>query len=200
MKNKFLKGLVAGFALLLSGIANAGLITLSEFDATATTYDFSGLTDGATTVGDGFLTVSNGEVISINEGSLIAPAYYDGEDSSVIRFDFLTLVSAIGLDFYVNDQPTTLSIFDSTDSLIESITISNIGLPTSTGFPYGFIGVNAGANLISYATVDTPLIGNELVVDNIIYQSTTEVPEPSTLAVFTLGLMGLASRKLKKQA
>ena len=30
MKNKFLKGLVASFALVVSGFANAGLITLTD--------------------------------------------------------------------------------------------------------------------------------------------------------------------------
>jgi hypothetical protein len=32
------------------------------------------------------------------------------------------------------------------------------------------------------------------------YRQATDVPEPSTLAVFALGLMGLASRKFRKQA
>tara|TARA_B110000503_G_scaffold56880_1_gene91053 strand:+ start:723 stop:1196 length:474 start_codon:yes stop_codon:yes gene_type:complete len=35
-------------------------------------------------------------------------------------------------------------------------------------------------------------------LDNI--RSSTSVPEPSTLAIFALGLMGLASRRFKKQA
>lgn len=36
--------------------------------------------------------------------------------------------------------------------------------------------------------------------DLLIFASAAEVPEPSTLAVFALGVMGLASRRFKKQA
>ena len=35
---------------------------------------------------------------------------------------------------------------------------------------------------------------------SIVNFNVTEVPEPSTLAVFALGLVGLASRKFKKKA
>jgi hypothetical protein len=38
---------------------------------------------------------------------------------------------------------------------------------------------------------------NSMIIET---TKTTEVPEPSTLAIFALGLMGLASRKFKKQA
>ncbi|AZQ85334.1 PEP-CTERM sorting domain-containing protein [Colwellia sp. Arc7-635] len=34
---------------------------------------------------------------------------------------------------------------------------------------------------------------------NIMYIKTTEVPEPTTLAIFALGILGLASRRFKKQ-
>jgi len=44
---------------------------------------------------------------------------------------------------------------------------------------------------------DTPQLQDYLTIN---IGSVNEVPEPSTLAVFALGLMGLASRKLKKQA
>lgn len=37
-------------------------------------------------------------------------------------------------------------------------------------------------------------------VGNNRYESTTSVPEPSTLAIFALGLMGIASRRFKKQS
>jgi hypothetical protein len=35
--------------------------------------------------------------------------------------------------------------------------------------------------------------------DNVSFVDAAEVPEPSTLAIFALGLMGLASRRFKKQ-
>jgi hypothetical protein len=148
-------------------------------------------------VGDGNLLLSNGYVVDIGSaGTLSGFVYYDGADSSVIRLDFASAVSAVGLDFIVNNQPTTLSLFNSSDQLIESTTLSNIGLPIAGNFPNGFIGLNVGSNVISYATIDTILVGNELYIDNIIYQS--QVPEPTTLAILALGMLGLASRRFKK--
>lgn len=42
--------------------------------------------------------------------------------------------------------------------------------------------------------------GWELHVRNASFSVTSEVPEPSTLAIFALGILGLASRRMKKQA
>ena len=189
--------------LLLSSvvnIANAGLITRAEFGPSATEYDFTGTSPGQVIVGDGNLSLSNGSVEIVGTvGTLSGGAYYDGGDSSVIRLDFANAVSAVGLDFFVNSQPTTLSLFNSANLLIETTTLSHIGLPiaVSGGAPYGFIGLNVGSAIISYATIDTPLIGLELYIDNIIYQSSS-IPEPSTLAILALGIMGLASRRFKR--
>ncbi len=38
-----------------------------------------------------------------------------------------------------------------------------------------------------------------VAIGNIAYNRVTDVPEPSTLAIFALGVMGSASRRLKKQ-
>lgn len=196
-KYSFLTLLIGCFALIFSSITNAGFIAVDDFDADATIFDFTGFDIGEITAGDGVLSISNGVVTSNDFGNLNGKSYYDGADSSVIRLDFVTMVSAVGLDFYVNNQPTTLSIFDVNNVLIESVVVSDIGLPVEF-FPYGFIGVNAGANLISYATVDTPLNGNELVIDNIIYQDINSIAEPSALAIITMGIIALVLRRFRK--
>jgi hypothetical protein len=36
-------------------------------------------------------------------------------------------------------------------------------------------------------------------VDNVVINDNVSVPEPTTLAIFALGIMGLASRRFKKQ-
>lgn len=64
-------------------------------------------------------------------------------------------------------------------------------MPVAGGDPYGFIGLNAGSNVIAYAIIDTPRAGNELYVDNVIYQSAA-VPEPATLALFGMGTLAVA--------
>ena len=201
MKISMFKMAATSALLLLSSvvnIANAGLITRAEFGPSATEYDFTGTSTGQVIVGDGNLSLSNGRVEILGSlGFISGNSYYDGADSSVIRLDFASAVSAVGLDFIVNNQPTTLSLFNSSNLLIETTTLSNIGLPLGGSYPYGFIGLNVGSAIISYATIDTPLIGNELYIDNIIYQSSS-IPEPSTLAILALGIMGLASRRFKR--
>lgn len=42
--------------------------------------------------------------------------------------------------------------------------------------------------------------GERVEYDNIVLSTTNEVPEPSTLAIFALGMIGLASRRFKKQS
>lgn len=197
MNKKMLKVALSGLVLLVSGFANAGLITRVDFDAGATEFDFTGLAANTVNAGDGNLSISNGTVALISAGGVISPSYYDGNDASVIRFDFTSLVSAFGLDFYSNNQDTTLSLFDVSNNLIESLTITTSEQYACNGYLCGYVGLDIGSNLISYVTIDTPLIGNELYIDNIIYQTATDVPEPSTLAIFALGVIGVASRRSK---
>ena len=196
---KVFKAAFAGLIIITSSLANAGLIERIDFDSNASEFDFTGLTNGAINVGDGNLSISNGTVnVNVSVGDVIAPSYYDGNDSSVIRFDFVSQISAFGLDFTSYNQDTTLSLFDISNNLVESFTISTSEQVSCANELCGYVGIDTGSNLVSYATIDTPLNGHELYIDNIIYQ-TAEIPEPATLAIFVLGLAGLTSRRLKNK-
>ena len=66
-------------------------------------------------------------------------------------------------------------------------------------------GVYMGLNIGSYNIYSDQVDDNtELLLENALAWSarsvTTDVPEPSTLAIFALGMMGLAARRFKKQA
>lgn len=191
-----------GIGVIGTSSAQAASISRSDFNADAVNFDFESTTLGSTTATDGALTVRDGRVTNISSLGLVSGrAYYDGADSSVIRLDFLNPVSAVGVDFTSNIADTTLRIFDSANTLIESLTLSSATLPKAPGtpFPTGFIGLDAGSNLIAYATIDTPLNGNELYVDNIIYQSVA-VPEPaSMLGLLGVGVVGTISSIKRKQ-
>ena len=42
-------------------------------------------------------------------------------------------------------------------------------------------------------------VGGGIALTRLVQQNTVDVPEPSTLAIFALGIMGLALRRFKKQ-
>lgn len=193
--------LTAAIALFLGlSQAEASPILRAAFDVGATTYDLTGATDGSTTATNGDAALSNGVVIGGSIGPLVAPNYYDGGDSSVIRIDFLNPVSAFGLDWLANNANPTLSVFDSSNTLLESLTLDWTTFLSVGGFPQGFIGLDVGSNAIAYATIDTPLNGNELYVDNLIYQRAAAVPVPATLPLLAIGVAGLAAIRRRKAA
>ncbi|MGB0748118.1 MAG: PEP-CTERM sorting domain-containing protein [Magnetospiraceae bacterium] len=142
--------------------------------------------------------MTNGEVREVARGDLVSPTYLDTTNNN-IRLDFSSAVSAIGLDFNSNNVNVTLFVFDALDNLLESLTIPTAEQFSCGSFLCGFVGIDVGSNLISYATVDTPMANTSIFIDNIIYQ---QVPEPATLALFGLGLagMGVAARRRQKTA
>jgi hypothetical protein len=191
-----------GVGVISATSAQAASISRAGFNADAVNYNFESATLGATTVTEGNLTITNGRVTNLNAGTISGKTYYDGADSSVIRFDFLNPVSAVGVDFLANNANVTLSLFNNANTLIDSLTIDSTTLPR-VPFPNGFVGLDVGSNLVAYATIDTPLNGNELYVDNIIYQSVA-VPEPASmlglLSVGALVTIAGIKRKQKQEA
>lgn len=67
-------------------------------------------------------------------------------------------------------------------------------------FTASFIGLTAGSHSIRLGIAD----GGDEVLDSTVFiqassfSDSNDIPEPSTLAIFALGLMGLASRRFKK--
>ncbi|MBG1268907.1 PEP-CTERM sorting domain-containing protein [Nostoc sp. WHI] len=202
-KSVVVTAIALGFGVIGASSSQAASISRPDFNADAVNFDFESTAGGSLVATNGNLSVTNGVVFPIGSVGLVSGnAYYDGADSSIIRFDFLNPVSAFGLDFIANNADITLSIFDNADNLINSLTLDFTTLP-ALPFPSSFIGLNAGSNSIAYATIDTPLDGNELSVDNLIYQSTA-VPEPASmlglLGVGALGTISGIKRKQKQKA
>ncbi len=205
MNNKFLKALAAGFALSVSGLANAGLITVENWHDTSD--GFQGLKKSNFS-DDIFYAVSltgvfnNLETYEMIEGYRWATEqdYLNAwANRDLVNGDFLTdstphpYYNQGGWSGYVWNGITRREFIFS-DTL-------NTGRSTHAGTIEGRTSSWANHYLQSY-TVSDPLVQNwggfVLVKDD--SQSTVSVPEPSTLVVFTLGLIGLASRKSKKQA
>ena len=203
MKNKLLKGIVASFTLAVSGFANAGLIEVNPStngagccSGTERGYWFE--TPEELTFTSFWLNTSVGLSTNYNLDILLfnnTPPEWTGNTTDYVTlgtWDSLSGIlnanitvaenSFIGLLAWdVNLSSTPYSTPFSQDINGESVSFTRLirqsltnGAPVSseTGGPIGAIGFTANS---------------------------VEVPEPSTLAVFALGLMGLASRKFKKQ-
>jgi hypothetical protein len=205
MKNKFLKGLVASFALAVSGLANAGLII---DNGTYTTDTNTGLNWLDTSYTDG---LSYGTVLGmVNGGSL--DDWRIATTSEVLSLLINTLDNGdqllYGEGVFVNNSSLTPfaslvetmggSPITSLDNWIAGRTLDfnqNQGRQNIVQIGYTKDGQNHYFRNGSWGTDAADVNLSTWIVRN-----TTEVPEPSTLAIFALSLMGLASRKFKKQA
>jgi hypothetical protein len=179
--------------LLAAQAVQAASVIRTDFGPAATEFDFTGAS--GTTVTSGNLNVTGGVVTNaVAWPGTTLPNYYDGDDSTLIRLDFSSPVAAVGMDFMANRVDTTLTLYDATNTVLESYTLPAAGLATYDGYPYGFIGIDYGSEAVSYAIIDTPLDGNELYIDNIIYQggSVPPAPGPAPVTVPAPGAIVLA--------
>ena len=265
MKNKFLKGLVASFALTVSGLANAGMILIvddSEGQSIQTAW-----TDTLSAIGHSYAV----EALGVNGNSVSDWSIYDAviwsvgdrayENLTTANWSTITNYASGGGNFLyagghnVYDEDlvghSTLESFfgitntrynmpmwgsntsmsgtglsanigtDSFDIVVDwtggewgnmfsgfgtSSATGTIFMPTVTnGAPGPYVG--AVNNNVGIWGFDINHIANSQdrisILDgtlNDLGVTVAEVPEPSTLAILALGLMGLASRKFKKQA
>jgi hypothetical protein len=234
MKNKFLKGLVASFALAVSGLANAGLIDVLY------TSDASGNADA-----NAILAAQGGTVLEAN-----AALFNSLSLSDLSAYDLLVIGWYGSGSFNLDWETVLLPYIENGGGLIFEAP-GEIGDLAGTGFT--IVEQNGSNNIASYDNFFGPAIftnthmaitslssdwtcrmlntnGNcnlatgefgagraiiggydsfyhetgsyDYIVNqaNWVTSGVAEVPEPSTLAIFALGLMGLASRKFKKQA
>jgi hypothetical protein len=204
MKFKFLKAAILGITVTLSNFANAGLITTT----------FAGGNGQSGNMFD--LTIANNSLlltgmdVNINDTTNIEIytriGGYSGFENNAAAWNLMDAASVIG------NGANTASIFDFNNFVLAANTTYGIYVTTRTGE----MNYTNGSN--SYSNSDLTLsagIGKQYNSDTnfsgitfsprtwngtVRYDVLTSVPEPSTLAIFALGLMGLASRRFKKQS
>ena len=217
---KMLKAAVAGLVLSVSGLANAGLMTVSatevlgvlpdnnsagvssdititdDFIIDSISFSLNGLS--STWLGDLIISIAGPDssaYLMHRVGSSTSSTFGDSSN-----FDGTYIFSDGGISLW-----DTAAAATSSDVLSPS-TYSASGLGGATvslsslfagGLSGGVWTLNASDNaggdinsLVSW-TINIEGHTNE--------GQTNDVPEPSTLAIFALGIMGLASRRFKKQ-
>lgn len=208
MNYKFLKPLLVGLFLSVSSLANAGLITASTDSALAgaTILDFDSEVDGS------FISrMFNGEVTISTTGQALRldnqfAGIYGMQNKSIKSqngqnyiFDFSNTISAFGWDWGAADlSGWVISLLDSNSQLIASYSIPRQTNANGYADFYGASGQN-----ISRVIMENTNNNDYAMIDNFSYVTSSSgtaasVPEPSSLVIFALGMMGLVSRQLKK--
>jgi len=211
MNNKFLNTALAGLILSVSclvNVANAGLIVDIVDDGNGfAKFSLSGSSTNLSPyhqAGDGAWVHGYNSVIGLFDTSFSGGMYTLSNNTS---------------SFSVNGSQvatfTDIRFSQGIDGLFGLITSTNIQVNSNVAFSWaGEFNSNmqySTFNSGTYAFDDwgyyfghrraleggyTINVGNVSTANN----DPTNVPEPSTLAIFALGIMGLASRRFKKQA
>lgn len=199
MDVRILKAILLSLTLSFSGISNAGLITEID-DAGSFIEDAQWVVDGTTSV-SGYLS-SNNDVDMF---------YFNWAGGS---FDISISTNWDPMLWLFNTSSEIVSFNDDYSGLqsrifIGSLATGSYGLAVNS-FPNCAIDINNICSISVGHTLDhwsnvgwssgSYLITlNSAASNSVTLNSVASVPEPSTIAIFALGIMGLALRRFKKQ-
>ena len=182
---------MACLLLCITSIANAGIIKKFTFDISEWDYNSSG-------------RVSNGDSLTI--------MFDDSTNFNNVLWsdiDYFQFHIDAGMTYKIDSDFTTLGtaadFFSETDGLV-SMLFSGSG---PSNYIYGYNSVNGLFGQISTSiifpfyhypeTTDSYYANLGLNSGSSLIIKSSEVPEPSTLAIFLLGIMGIVSRYFRKQ-
>jgi hypothetical protein len=199
MKFYVLKAAFAGLVLSVSGFANAGIIELN-WDTTLSSTNIVGTTSGDNvSLVFRFNSLTNDlSNLVLNQNNFLDYSFYLN-DGRFMTFDLLESGSLL---FYGSNN---FFSFDALGSLVgvqsfyiyDNSVMSNIAGVNGIGNGMYNNGRNCtlcGSTSFSVNNVASGLSASSWTVNH------AQVPEPSTLAIFALGMIGLASRRFKKQS
>jgi hypothetical protein len=222
MNIKMLKTVFAGLVMITSGFSQAGIITL-DFegvgDLALVDNFYNGGTDSLGNSGENYgISFGSGALgcIDSDAGGSCNIANEPTADTIMFFADGNGILDfSAGFDtglsfFYTSSLDTTIKVYSGlnlTGTLLGSIDISNnhqgnncVGDPNGQFCNWDIGSLNFSGTAYS---IDFGGTFNSVAFDNLTFGSAnpgTEVPEPSTLAIFALGMIGLASRRFKKQS
>jgi len=204
MNIKMLKVALIGLLLSVSSFANAGLMfdNGTTIDQTNTTWN---MTSPNWTIYEDFFLTNDSIITNINY-SIFATSLASYQQS------FISILDGFSGNIIV-------ALFSSTGAVSANGLVSNNGA-VPLGFNIALIGLNinlSSGNYVLGLSTDCSLCSvanGDSGFGSSLYQNTTlrqgdhmafqiegsaeGIPEPSTLAIFALGILGLASRRIKK--
>ena len=188
MKFKMYKAAVVGFVLSISGVTNAGIIDNGNY----TTINGLDWLDWTLT-----LNLSQTEALTDNIGWRTATLY----EMQTMMSEFFNhpLIWNINGSAENSDEVVDLAEYQINFSKLFGITAGTFGSTYAHVEGVGIIGhggYDAGGILAGFENPRSDYTGVALVRNS---TQSHDIPEPSTLAIFTLCLMGFTSRRFKKQ-
>lgn len=165
----------------------------------------SGLSAGYTSGVSDFATVAGGT--NHNGGNALNSGFSVGPFGQ-FSYDLGSALSLDGLAFWETQNSGSVLEFnlyadtnqnfgDGVGAFLGSFLATASGLTTSSAQTFGFSAVSTQFLHIDIITTDG---GAAPGIGEIAFRGAMVVPEPSTLAIFVLGMIGLASRRFKKQS
>ncbi|MBN8446740.1 MAG: PEP-CTERM sorting domain-containing protein [Gammaproteobacteria bacterium] len=195
MKNRFLKGLLASFILSVSGMANAGLIlNITDDGFGGTRWQLSGSTIASSTYSQNSIWAWNISNMVNTSVSGLCVGLSSGSGSM-----FSTTSGTVNI-FDVCSVADYGSSFDLLSARVGSITFAIGDIVSWTGnftTSVAFASLNQG----TYTTKSLYNFSTNQMEDflTINIGRAPSVPAPSTVAIFALGLLGLAVRRGHKR-
>jgi hypothetical protein len=186
----------AAHATPITSAGDAALIgaTLEDFNA-ASIGTFSGTVSFAnvdlSSASFVFETGSAGQHAPPNPSGDV---YVRSTANNTMTFTFGSGVSAFGFVIGATNHIQTLTAFDTGGNFLESLAIPDQVQDLPSPFT-SYHGIASGGSLIGSFTVTS--FSDVWVLDDLSFQS-NPVPEPTTLAIFTLGLLGLGAARRRK--
>ena len=207
MNLKFLKAAIIGAAFTISSVANAGIIFSDNFDPISTA---NWTISNGGVFGDGITEFYDGNAL-----------YFNGSGSRFAHTSGFDLTQGESVSFYFRQgkSPST-SYFENTDGLSEAMDFSYSvdGTNYTTIFTFNPSNNNYngswqqfsfdinGAMLSSSTSFKWQQRDNSgssydhWAIDNVAITSaaSAQVPEPTSLAILALGILGFTARRFKK--
>ncbi len=201
--------------LLLAAVTAILLAVQSPANATTITFDeltpqpvdgltFNGVTFGFTVGGspstDAFFNVTFADfgipgeaATNINDSALF------GLSEGVLSLAFLAPVTTLSFgvaiaDFGPFSPGFTVSLFDDLNILVGEFPVDTDSLVLFSEGLFSYSGSPIGSATVAFADVGA------FVLDNLTFSGATEVPEPATLAILGLGLLGIAGLRRRRRA
>ena len=202
MRFKFFQAAFFGIVLsttFLVNVAHAGLINFEGISGSGNS-QYTYVNGYTQDLGDGFnLSSPSGATFII--GSNYNANWGNGVSSGLHGLGFYSGYSVIDNGGSIFDALSVNagSVYDNgTSILIEGYLSGTLTHSVTTGIYNLYESSNVILNFTGIDALRFSLLtGGSALVDDII-TSSIDVPEPSTLAIFALGMIGLASRRFKK--